>query len=176
MNELTYKTQRDSQTQKTNSWLPGGRDSLELWESRVHTVIFKMDNQQGPILQHMELCSMLCASLDVRGIWGRTDTCICMAESPPYSPDTITTLLISYTSIQNVFGVKKKLNYYGQLCILCLSSYPPILTHSKVFWSKSYSHISSSICILKCIFKRTVPCKSYQNPNRIFQRKQVSLY
>ena len=51
---------------------------------------------------------MLCASLDMRGIWGTMDTCICMAESPPCSPETITTLLISYTPIQNVFGVKKK--------------------------------------------------------------------
>ena len=29
-----------------------------------------MDNQQRPIVQHMELCSMLCASLDGRGVWG----------------------------------------------------------------------------------------------------------
>ena len=26
-NELIYKTERDSQTQKMNLWLPGGRDS-----------------------------------------------------------------------------------------------------------------------------------------------------
>ena len=26
--------------------------------------IFKMDNQQGPTVQHMELCSVLCSSLD----------------------------------------------------------------------------------------------------------------
>ena len=32
------------------------------------------------------------------GVWGRMDTCICMAESLCYSPETITTLLISYTS------------------------------------------------------------------------------
>ena len=37
------------------------------------------------------------------------DTCICMAESFRYSPETITPLLIGYTPIQNVFGVKKKL-------------------------------------------------------------------
>ena len=52
---------------------------------------------------------MLCASLDMRGIWGTMNTRICMAESPPCSPETITTLLISYTPIQNVFGVKKKI-------------------------------------------------------------------
>ena len=34
--------------------------------------------------------------------WGRMDTCICMPEFLPHSPETITTLLIiSYTSIQN---------------------------------------------------------------------------
>ena len=45
------------------------------------TAIFKLDNQQGPTLQHRELCSMLCGSLDVRGVWGRVDACMCMVES-----------------------------------------------------------------------------------------------
>ena len=35
------------------------------------------------------------------GRWGRMDTCICMAESLHYSPETITILLIDYTPIQN---------------------------------------------------------------------------
>ena len=35
------------------------------------------------------------------GVWGRMDSCVCMAESLCYSPETITTLLIGYTSIQN---------------------------------------------------------------------------
>ena len=55
----------------------------------------------------MELYSMFCASLDGRGIWGRMDTRICMADSLHYAPKTITTLLIGYTPIQNVLGVKK---------------------------------------------------------------------
>ena len=29
----------------------------------------------------MELCSMLCGSLDKRGIWGRTDTCMLLLLS-----------------------------------------------------------------------------------------------
>ena len=49
----------------------------------------------------MELCLTLCASLDGRGVWGRMDTCICMAESLLGSPKTTTTLLIGYTPIQN---------------------------------------------------------------------------
>ena len=55
----------------------------------------------------MELCSMLYGSLDGRQVWGRMDTCICMTESLHCSPETATTLLIFYTPIQNVFGVKK---------------------------------------------------------------------
>ena len=34
------------------------------------------------------------------GVWGRTDTCICLTESLHCSPESITTLLIGYTSIQ----------------------------------------------------------------------------
>ena len=32
--------------------------------------IFKMDDQQGPTVQHRELCAVLCGSLDGRGVWG----------------------------------------------------------------------------------------------------------
>ena len=60
-----------------------------------------MDTQQGPTIQYMQLCSMLGNSLDGRGIWGRRDTYIGTAESLHCSPQTITTLLISYTPIQN---------------------------------------------------------------------------
>ena len=45
----------------------------ELWEGHVKTVICKMDNQQRPIVQHIELCSMLCGSLDEKGVWERMD-------------------------------------------------------------------------------------------------------
>ena len=48
----------------------------------------------------MELCSVLCASLDGRGEWGRTDTCICMSESIYCLLETTTTLLISYILIK----------------------------------------------------------------------------
>ena len=49
----------------------------------------------------MELSSMLCGSLDGRGVWGRMDTCIWMAELLYCSPETVTILLIRYTPIQN---------------------------------------------------------------------------
>ena len=37
----------------------------------------------------------------------RMVTCVCMAESLHCSLETITTLLIRYTPIENIFGVKK---------------------------------------------------------------------
>ena len=44
-----------------------------------------------------------------RGVWGRTGTCMGMAESFRYSSEIITTLLIGYTPIQNKkFKIKKK--------------------------------------------------------------------
>ena len=48
---------------------------------------------------HRELCSMLCGSLDGRGLWRGTGTCTRMAEFLCSSPETITTLLINYTPI-----------------------------------------------------------------------------
>lgn len=51
---------------------------------------------------------MLCGSQDGRGVWGRRDTCICMAEPLPCSRETTTTLLISSTPRQNKMLPKKK--------------------------------------------------------------------
>ena len=56
----------------------GGRGSRRVWHGCVHTTIFKMDDQQGPVVEHRELCSMLSGSLDGRGVWGRMDKCICI--------------------------------------------------------------------------------------------------
>ena len=81
--------------------LPRGRDSEGVWEGHVHAAIFEMESQQGPIVRHRELYSMLCGGLLGRGVWGRMDTCICMAGSLPCSPETTTTLLNSYAPIQN---------------------------------------------------------------------------
>ena len=67
-----------------------------------------MDTQQGPTVQHRELCSMLCGSLDRKGVWWRMDTCTCMAEFLFCSLETITMLLIAYTTIQNKKFKRKK--------------------------------------------------------------------
>ena len=56
----------------------------------------------------MQLCSVLCGSLDGRGFWARMDTCLYMADSICCSSETITTLLISYNPIQNKKFKKQK--------------------------------------------------------------------
>ena len=66
----------------------------------MHTAIFKMDNQQGPTVQHREFCPMLCGSLDGRGLWERMDTCVSIAEALHCSPESIT-LLMGYSPTQN---------------------------------------------------------------------------
>ena len=38
-----------------NEHCQGGRDSYRVWDKHVNTAIFKMDNQQGPTVQHGEL-------------------------------------------------------------------------------------------------------------------------
>ena len=76
------------------------RDSWGIWDRYVHTAVFKMDNQQGPSVQHWELCSVSCGSLDGRGVWVRINPWVCAAESL-CPPEIITTLLISYSPIQN---------------------------------------------------------------------------
>ena len=73
----------------------GGRDSYGVWNGQVHTAILKMDKQQGRTVQYLELCSVLCGSLDGRGIWRSRDTCVCVAESLHCSPETVTTLFVN---------------------------------------------------------------------------------
>ena len=46
-------------------------------------------------------CSVLCGSLDGRTVWGRMDSCICISAFAVHLPETVTMLLIGYTSIQN---------------------------------------------------------------------------
>ena len=46
--ELIYETKTDSQTQRTDSWLPRGRDGLGVCDQQMHTIIYRMDKQHGP--------------------------------------------------------------------------------------------------------------------------------
>ena len=62
---------------------------------------------------------MLCGSLDGRGVWGRTDRYICMAESLCCPPKTTTILLTGYTPIQNK-KLGKKIHLYAFFLFICL--------------------------------------------------------
>ena len=50
-------------------------------DGRAHTAAFELDHQQGPTGQHRGLCSAPRGGPDGRGVWGRTDACICLAGS-----------------------------------------------------------------------------------------------
>ena len=56
-----------------------------------------MDNQQGPTIQHKELCSVLCGRVDGRGVWGRVDTLYVWLSPFTVHSESTTVLLISYT-------------------------------------------------------------------------------
>ena len=63
-NELTYKTEVDSQTQRIDLWLPGGRgwgggrDSMGVWDQQKQTFACRMDKNKmllystGNSIQH----------------------------------------------------------------------------------------------------------------------------
>ena len=73
----------------------------------THTAVCKMDSHKD-LPYSTRNCSVLCGSLDGRGVWGRKDTWIYMAESFCSPPKTITTVLISYqfSSVQSLSRVR----------------------------------------------------------------------
>ena len=81
MNLQTRKRLTDLEDELMVAWRSGQRDSWGVWDGHVHSVLFYMDNHRGPTAQHMELCSMLCGSLDGRGVWRRMDPCVPIADS-----------------------------------------------------------------------------------------------
>ena len=75
-------------------WLSSSSSSSR--DGHAHTAMFKTDNQRGPAVQHRELCSVLCGSLDGSEVWGRMDVCIFMAEFLCCSPETVRTLFVNW--------------------------------------------------------------------------------
>ena len=74
----------------------------------MYTLLYlKWRREQEPTVEHRELCSVLCGSLNGSGVWGRRDTCICMAESLRCSPETTTTLLMGYIPQYKIKNSKK---------------------------------------------------------------------
>ena len=55
-NELIYKTETDSQRQKTSFSFPnvkrGGGGKFGVWDKQAHVIIYKIDKQQGITVQH----------------------------------------------------------------------------------------------------------------------------
>ena len=104
---------------------------------------------------------MLCVSLDGKGVLERMDTCMCLAESLCCPPETVTTLLICYTPIQNK---KRKLG-----CKLKLSRLPtdPTISSSVCFFiserrSSTQWEIKRFLCSrFRDVFLRNVLVNSY---------------
>ena len=86
-----------------NLWLPGEKIVREF--RMVMCTLLNLKRITN--VAHGNLLNVI-FSLNGRGLRGRIDTCICMAESLHCSPETIAIFLISYTTIQTVFGVKNK--------------------------------------------------------------------
>ena len=55
-NEPIYETEIDSQTQRTDLWLPReggwGRDGLGVGDQQMQTSVYRMDKQQGNYIQY----------------------------------------------------------------------------------------------------------------------------
>ena len=118
----------------------GGRDSQGVWDEHGHTAVFNREKQRGPAGQHRELCSVSRGSLDGRGVWGRMDTCACMAEPLCCPPETITSLLIGYSPIGS-FSKNKSviLSANDELCHLIEESVEPV---------GSYLHLTFPVVVL----------------------------
>ena len=65
-NKLIYKTETNLHTLKTNLWLPKEKGGREGWiESRdwhMHTIVYGMDSQREPAVQHREFYSKFCSN------------------------------------------------------------------------------------------------------------------
>ena len=93
-----------------NLWLLGERYREVIFrefEVDMYTLLYLKWITHKNLL-YMELCSILCGSLDGRGIWGRMGKCICMAEFLCCSLETVTTLLISYPNTKQKVLLKKE--------------------------------------------------------------------
>ena len=106
-----------------------------------------MYNQQGPTVQHSIICSVVCGSLDERGVWQRMETCICTPESFCCPPETVTILLTGHTPRQN-----KKLNKFFQKRKLKAS---PHITFSERF-CLLYAILSSQFAYISHIYQKSI--------------------
>ena len=94
---------------RKGTWSREGRPSCPHSQPRKEgdRAMLKMDNQQRPTGQHREPCSMLCGSLAGRGT-GKKGYMYVYGWVPSLCTWNITTLLISYTPLQNHKFKRKK--------------------------------------------------------------------
>ena len=81
-------------------------------------------------------------------VWGRMDTCICMAESLCCSPENITTLLIGHSPIQNKNKNNKKriclpMQEMQEMWVLSLGQADPWSLAWKIPWTKEPGGLQS---------------------------------
>ena len=66
-NEFLYKTETVLLLSKTNLWLPKQKNQEigkpGAWDYHTHTTMYKINNHQGPTVQHRELYSIVSDNL-----------------------------------------------------------------------------------------------------------------
>jgi len=102
-NELIYKTEADSQTSRTNLWLPAGRMEEGIvgeFGMDVYTRLYlKWITNKDLLYSTGNSAQCFVEAWMGRELWGRMDTCRRMAESLCCPLETIATLLIGYIPI-----------------------------------------------------------------------------
>ena len=76
-----------------------GERVVQEFEMDRYTVLYLKWITNKDLLYSTDNCSMLCGSLDGSRVWGRMDTCICLAESLCCPPEAVTMLLINSAPI-----------------------------------------------------------------------------
>ena len=92
----------------------------------------------------MELCSTLYGSLEGRRVWERMNTCICMTDSLHCSPESITTLLMSYTPWTVAHQTSLSMGFSRQeYCSGLQSPSPQDLSDPEIEPGSPFYHVSS---------------------------------
>ena len=103
---------------------------------------------------------------------GEMDTCVCMAESLHCSPETITTLLIGYTQIQNTSLREKFMTEIIQswVTISARTSLFFFCITLSLMWSIEVQTQSKETPLLGCtvLFSISLAWQGYQNNHSVF--------
>ena len=154
-----------------NLWLPGGRIRGRDREFGVemYTLLYLKQINNKDLLHSTWNSVHCCGSLEGRGVWGRMGTCINIykAESLYRSPESITTLLISYIPTQ----ILKFLHFYGG--VLWFSLYNIISTANGDSYAPSFL-IWMPFVSFPCLI--TLGFTIIHNPINIHQSVLISIF